>query len=93
MQEAGLIKDVRPWQAIFEGGKPCPPGMVRELIMAAAEKFAPSPDVETALEVLVANKVIIVPDYWREVLLQNQTVASGVMTTLAKRILVVSGKQ
>jgi hypothetical protein len=93
MQEAGLIHNVQQWQPIIERGKPCPPDMVRELLLAAAEKIAPSPDAETALDVLAANKVIDNADYWRERLQQNKPVAAGMVIGVADKILKASTGQ
>ena len=70
LKEMGIITDTEYWLANARRGKTCDGGMVAEVMITAAKKFEPSvTEVEGAVDVLMANKVLLNKDngaYWKK---------------------------
>jgi hypothetical protein len=70
LKEHGIITDTEYWLANARRGKTCEGGMVAEVMITAAKKFEPSvTEIESAVDVLMANKVLQNKDngqYWKK---------------------------
>jgi hypothetical protein len=93
LQEAGIVEDVQRWQPVFESREPCPANLTSELLIRGAGKLAGASDVDTAIDILKANGVIVDPEYWRERIQTDRPVPAQWIIDFSKKLLkILSGR-